>query len=147
MLAILLPLFLLAATAASGQPSYTIDWWKIAGGGGLSTGGTYTAGGSIGQSDVAAASGGNFTVVSGFWGMVATVQTSNAPLLSMTRTITNTIMLSWPSASPGWGPRHTFDLGTANWVTPPEAVGDDGTNRFIIIGPPAGNRFFRLSKQ
>ena len=28
----------------------------------------------------------------------------------------------------------------------PKAEGDDGTSKFIIINPPAGNRFYRLSR-
>jgi hypothetical protein len=37
-------------------------------------------------------------------------------------------------------------LDTTNWVTPPESVNDNGTNKFILVAPPAGNRFYRLFK-
>ena len=40
-------LFALAAPAQQ----YSIDWYKIAGGGGTSTGGTYAVSGTIGQHD------------------------------------------------------------------------------------------------
>ena len=36
------------------------------------------------------------------------------------------------------------DLATMNWVTPAESVTDNGTNQFIIVKPPVGNRFYRL---
>jgi len=52
---------------ALGQ-SYSIDWYKIAGGGGTSTGATYQVIGTIGQPDASGAmSGGNYslTAVSG----------------------------------------------------------------------------------
>jgi hypothetical protein len=35
-------------------------------------------------------------------------------------------------------------LGTTNWAAPPETVNDNGTNKFILIAPPTGNRFYRL---
>ena len=34
--------------------SYSIDWWKVAGGGGTSTGGAYQISGTIGQPDASA---------------------------------------------------------------------------------------------
>jgi hypothetical protein len=44
-------------------------------------------------------------------------------------------------------PRHALAMGTTNWVTPPETVNDNGTNKFMLIAPPTGNRFYRLSGQ
>jgi hypothetical protein len=42
--------------------SYSVDWYKIAGGGGTSTGGVYSVSGTIGQPDASSAmSGGNYT--------------------------------------------------------------------------------------
>jgi hypothetical protein len=41
--------------------SYTVDWYKVSGGGGTSTGATYQVTGTIGQSDASGAmSGGNY---------------------------------------------------------------------------------------
>ena len=42
--------------------------------------------------------------------------------------------------------RQNADLNTTNWRSVPQMVIDDGTNRFIIVYPPAGNRFYRLFK-
>jgi hypothetical protein len=62
--------------------SYTVDWYKVAGGGGTSTGGTYTVSGTIGQHDASGAmSGGNYSVAGGFWALVNVVQTPGAPTL------------------------------------------------------------------
>jgi hypothetical protein len=69
------------------------------------------------------------------------------PTLSVARTATNTAMVYWPSASTGWNLQVSTNLATTNWVTPPETVQDNGTNKYIIVNPPDGNRFFRLSKQ
>ncbi len=41
--------------------SYTIDWYKVSGGGGTSTGGTYQVSGTIGQHDAGGPmTGGNY---------------------------------------------------------------------------------------
>src|SRR6266705_1270314 len=82
--------------------SYSIDWFTIDGGGGTSTGGVYSVSGTIGQPDAGKMSGGNFTLDGGFWGIIAAVQTAGAPLLTISRTSTNTALVSWPSPSTGF---------------------------------------------
>ena len=48
---------------------YSVDWYKVAGGGGTSTNGQYSVSGTIGQPDASAAmSGGPYSVTGGFWG-------------------------------------------------------------------------------
>ena len=68
------------------------------------------------------------------------------PFLQVSRTSTNTVLVSWPSPSTGFNLQQTTDLNTTNWSVAPEFVNDNGTNRFIIVNPPAGNRFYRLRK-
>ena len=80
----------------------------------------------------------------GFWGILAVVQTTNAPLLSIALTATNTIVVWWPSPSTGWSLQQISNLETTNWAAPPETVNDYGTSKFILIAPPTGNRFCRL---
>jgi hypothetical protein len=53
---------------------------------------------------------------------------------------------SWPSTATGWNLQQNADLTTTNWTAPPESVTDDSTNKFILVNPPAGNRFYRLHK-
>jgi hypothetical protein len=43
--------FLLVSLVSLFAQSYSIDWYKIAGGGGTSTGATYQVSGTIGQPD------------------------------------------------------------------------------------------------
>ena len=136
---LLLPVFGQAQT-------YSIDWFTIDGGGGTGTGGVYSISGTVGQPDAGHLSGGNFTLDGGFWGIISTVQTIGAPNLNIQVTATNTIMVSWPSPSTGFNLQQNLDLTTANWVTPSESVNDNGTLKFIIVNPPVGNRFYRLSK-
>jgi hypothetical protein len=134
----------LACSACAGE--FSLDWWTLDGGGGTCTGGVYTVSGTIGQPDAGAMSGGNYTLQGGFWSLIAAVQTPGAPLLSVWRTATNTAVVSWPSPSTGFALYQNTNLNMTNWVSPPETVNDDGTNRFIVVNPPTGNRFYRLQK-
>ncbi len=133
----------LCAQRAMAQP-FSIDRFTIAGGGGTSTGGVYSVSGTIGQPDAGAAmTGGNFSLTGGFWTLDA-VQTPGAPLLTISLTGTNTVMVSWPFPSTGFELQQNTDLHPATWTTPSETVTDNGTRKFIIVNPPTGNRFFRL---
>jgi hypothetical protein len=72
------------------------------------------------------------------------VLSGSAPTLAVTLTPTNTALVSWPSPSTGWNLQQNTNLTTTNWVTPLESITDNGTNKFIIASPLAGNMFFRL---
>ena len=64
---------LLGIYGASAQ-QYSIDWYKVSGGGGTSTGGTYQVSGTIGQPDASGAlSGGNYSLTGGFWSLISVV--------------------------------------------------------------------------
>jgi hypothetical protein len=135
---------LLLPVAIFAQP-YSIDWYKVSGGGGTSTGGVYSVSGTIGQHDAGGPmTGGNYSLTGGFWALYA-VQTAGAPVLSIKLTTTNTAMIYWPSPSTGYNLQVNTNLATTNWVTPAESVTDNGTIKYIIVNPPAGNRFYRLS--
>jgi len=137
----------LALGLAAFAQDYRIDWWTVDGGGGTSTGGVYAVSGTIGQPEAGGPMiGGNYTLTGGFWSLLAIVQTPGAPLLTITRTATNTVVVSWPSPSTGWQLQQNADLNTINWVTPPETVTDDGSTKSIVVNPPVGNRFYRLFK-
>jgi hypothetical protein len=57
---------LFAASIACAQP-YDLSWYTIDGGGGTSTGGSFSLSGTIGQPDAGTLSGGTFTLSGGFW--------------------------------------------------------------------------------
>ena len=79
--------------------SYTVDWYKVAGGGGTSTGGSYTVSGTIGQHDASGAmSGGNYSVTGGFWALINVVQTPGAPTLYISHS-GNVVTVYWPGIS------------------------------------------------
>jgi hypothetical protein len=131
------------AWTSSAQTQYQIDWHTIDGGGGSSTGGVYTVAGTIGQPDAGQMSGGNYSLTGGFWSLIAAVPTPGAPLLSI-KLIGNTVMVYWPSPSTGFSPQVNTNLATTNWVTPAETVQDNGSIKYLLVSPPAGNRFYRL---
>lgn len=144
-LLLIVPLLLPFCFAVNAQ-NFSIDWFKIAGGGGISTGNVYSVSGTIGQQDATAPmTGGNYSVIGGFWSLLS-VQTPGAPSLKIFLTATNTAVITWPSPSQGWSLQENLDLNTTNWVTPSEPVNEGGPNKFIIVNPPTGNRFYRLSK-
>ena len=49
---------------------YSIGWYKIAGGGGASSGGVYSVNGTIGQPDAGSMSGEGYSLEGGFWSVV-----------------------------------------------------------------------------
>ena len=133
--------------------SYSIDWYKIAGGGGTSMNGQYTVSGTIGQPDTSGAMSGGpvtgnnyYSLTGGFWSLIAVVQTAGAPVLTVSHS-GNNIIISWPSASAGFGLQQNDNLATGSW-TPANGftISDDGTTKSITITSPTGNLFFRLAK-
>lgn len=134
--------------ALSARAQYSIDWFTIDGGGGTSTSSVYQVSGTIGQPDAGPVmSGGNFSLTPGFWSLSSVVQTPGAPLLTISLTITNTALVSWPSPSTGFILQQNTDgLGTVNWSNLVATPTDNGTIKYIIVNPSPGNRFYRLFK-
>jgi hypothetical protein len=138
--------FALLSAVTSHAQSYSIDWSKISGGGGTSTGGVYSVSGTIGQPDAGVMTGANFAITGGFWSLIAAVPTPGAPRLSVTLTATNTVLISWPSPSTGFQLQQNPNLATGNWVTTAQTPADNGVIKTIVISPPTGSSFYRLRK-
>lgn len=51
------------STAITSPTQYSIEWFTIDGGGGMSTGGGYSMSGTIGPPDAGRMSGGNYTII------------------------------------------------------------------------------------
>ena len=133
-------------SSASAQ-SYSIDWYKIAGGGGSSTGGQYVVSGTIGQHDAGGPmTGGNYSLVGGFWSIVAAIQTPGAPLLTVTLTSTNTVVITWPAPSTGFVLQQNNDLKTSLWGNVNATVNVVNGQNQVIVSPPIGNAFYRLKQ-
>jgi hypothetical protein len=140
-------LLAMAVSAGHGQ-NFTLDWSKVDGGGGTSTGGVYSVAGTIGQSDSGHMSGGNFTLQGGFWSVIASIQTPGAPLLSVT-CLGSTLVVSWPLPATGWVLEQASVLTGAviPWSqVPTNQYLTDATHCTINVPSPAGTKFYRLRK-
>ena len=82
----------------------------------------------------------------GVFGVVRLLQDASPVSLKISLTPAKAALISWPYPSIGWNLQQNSSLQTANWVTPPETINNDGTNNFIIVNPPLGNLFFRLAQ-
>ena len=134
---------LLPATGFAQQ--YSIGWYKVAGGGGTSTGGTYAVSGTIGQHDAGGPlTGGNYSLTGGFWALISVVQTAGAPTLYLSHA-GNTVTVYW-LVSPGWSLQQNNNLTVpAGWSASGGVTTSNGTN-YLNITPPTGSLFFRLIK-
>jgi hypothetical protein len=125
---------------ALGQ-SYSVDWYKVSGGGGTSTGGVFSVSGTIGQPDASdAMSGGQYSVTGGFWSLYA-VQTPGAPVLTITH-IGNQAIVSWSPSVTGWTLQTNVNLATPTWGNYLGPV----VNNSVTNAPPKGNLFYRLKQ-
>ena len=132
---------LVLLTLTAHAQNYTIDWFKVSGGGGTSTNGQYSLSGTIGQPDASGAmSGGGYSVTGGFWALYA-VQTPGAPLLTITYA-NNQAILSWPASVTGWTLQTNGNLSTTNWSNYLGTI----VNNTVTNSPVKGTLFFRLTQ-
>jgi hypothetical protein len=139
--------FALAASASA--QNFSIDWFTIDGGGGTSTGGVFSVSGTIGQPDAGVMSSGNYSLVGGFWGIVAAVQTPGAPLLSVER-LGGSVRVFWPRPATDFLLDQTTALavppGASAWSPVPFPYSTNATHISITVPAPTGNKFYRLRK-
>jgi len=124
--------------------SYSIDWYKISGGGGTSTNGQYSISGTIGQHDASGAmTNGQYSVTGGFWAMINVVQTPGAPTLYISHN-GNAVTVYWQDVA-GWNLVQSENLKTpiGSWAASSSPTLTNGTNYLTLVNP-AGNLFFRL---
>jgi hypothetical protein len=137
-------LALLAASSILRAQNYSIDWYKVSGGGGTSSNGQYVVSGTIGQQDAGGPmTNGNFSLTGGFWALYA-VQTPGAPYLFITQSGKNAI-LSWSASATGYLLEdNSSPTAPNNWTTvspvPPPV---NGMN-YVTNGIVPGNNFYRL---
>ena len=144
-----LVVFVLLIPALSQAQSYSIPWYKVAGGGSTSTGtnggNVYSVSGTIGQHDASLAmSGGTYSLTGGFWSLISVVQSAGAPTLTITQS-GNNVIVSWLSSTNGLTLQQTSNLATTNWTAGGYAISTNGAVESITISPPTGNLFFRLA--
>lgn len=120
---------------------YSIDWYKVAGGGGTSTGGVYAVSGTIGQHDAGGPmTNGQFSITGGFWVLPQAVQVAGAPLLSIAPAGAGQATISWTPPTPGWVLQESTNLviGWTNSVS-------GATNPVTVLAVPP-RKFYRLFK-
>ena len=137
--------FLALAPFAYAQ-QYSIDWSKVAGGGGTRTGGVYSVTGTIGQPDAGSAmTGGNYSLTGGFWSLISVVQMAGLPNLAITHS-GNSIIVSWSNTG-SYTLQQNANLALATgWVTSGYSISTSNGTNSITITSPTGNLFFRLTK-
>jgi hypothetical protein len=136
----------LLAPAFCFAQNYSIPWYKIAGGGGTSSGGAYSITGTIGQPDAGLTmSGGSFSVNGGFWSVIEAVQSVGAPTLNINVTAPGTAVISWPVGGT-FILQENSALGTGNWSAVSGVTVVGGVNQVTVQTSP-GNNFFRLTSQ
>jgi hypothetical protein len=118
---------------------YSIDWYTIDGGGGTSSGGSYTLSGTIGQPDVGTMTGGTFTLEGGFWPGIIVPSTGDAPTIFIQLTGVN-VIISWLPATPGFALEQTDSLAAPSWGPGPAG------NPTSPVPANTGTRYYRLRK-
>jgi hypothetical protein len=138
-------LCLLIPTISFAQP-YSIDWYKVAGGGGTSTGGVYAVSGTIGQPDASGPmTGGNYSLTGGFWSLISVVQTAGLPALTITHS-GNSVIVSWPNTGVYTLQQNGNLAVVAGWTTSGYSISTANGTNSITVAPPTGNLFFRLKQ-
>jgi len=136
----LLALALLPAPACA--ESYSIDWSKIAGGGGTSTGGVYAVSDTSGQPDASGPlTNGQYSVTGGFWALPSAIQAPGAPVLSIAASPPGQVRISWTPPTPGYTLLSTDSLSPTNWVAAPS-----GTHNPALVPASEAAPFHRLQK-
>jgi len=140
----MLQALLLVAGFSLFAQSYSVDWFKIAGGG-ASSNGRYSVSGTVGQFDAGGPmTGGNYSLTGGFWSLISVMQTPGAPTLYITHS-GNTVTVYWQNVS-GWSLQQNSNLAVpANWSASSGVTNSNGTN-YLSLTSPTGNRFFRLGQ-
>jgi len=138
-----------SAVALAHAQTYDISWYKIAGGGGSSSGtagdGTaYSLSGTIGQLDAGNMSGGNYAITGGFWSVIAAVQTTGAPYLTITASGAN-VVISWPASAAGYTLQKNSNLNLPNnWSSVSQTTNVSNGTNYVTIPATSGNQYFRL---
>ena len=107
------------STASAFSQSYSLDWFTIDGGGGTSSGGSYTLEG-------------------GFWPGIV-VPATGAPTLFM-QFSGNNVVISWSPATPGFTLEEMDSLSLPSWLPGPSG------NPTPPFHAASGTKFFRLRK-
>ncbi len=130
--------------AVGNAQTYSINWHKVAGGGGTSTNSQFALSGTIGQPDAGPAmTAGGLSVTGGFWSLVSGIPTEGLPTLVVTRA-GSTVHVSWADTG-AYTLQQTANLAATNsWSTSGFTITTSNGTNSISITAPNGSLFFRL---
>ena len=70
---------------------------------------------------------------------------ASRPLISIRRTVTNTLAISWPSAATNYVlQQNTNGVTSPNWSNVTANIQNNGATKTLIVNPAGRNRFYRL---
>ncbi len=138
-------LMLLFSVHARAQ-SYSIPWFTIdGGGGGTSSSSLFSVTGTIGQPNAGKMHGGDYSVEGGYWSIIAVVEQSGAPLLSLT--LSNSFaIVSWPAIAAGFVLQENNNLALTNWSAVAQSASTNNGQISVTVPAGAGYKFYRLKK-
>lgn len=123
--------------------TYHLNWSAIGSGGGIASGGVFSVSGTIGQPDIGATmSGGQYSLVSGFWALPSAVQTPGAPTLAIANTPPGSVTISWQPPNASFTLQFSDSLPPTTWTNAPS-----GTNNPAVVPTTQSARFYRLFKR
>jgi len=139
---LLLPALCWASTSLAAE----FPWWTFTGGGGIAQHGAVALGGAIGPSapSLAPASGGDYTLVGGFWTPLSGQPQAAQPVLKITSSSGGKALLSWPVSVTGFTLEYTTQLGSGVWHPEPAVVTDTATEHVVSVPADAAFRCYRL---
>lgn len=124
---------------------FAVDWSKISGGGGASSGGQFSVSGTIGQHDAGTMSGGNFSLVTGFWSAFVAVPTPGAPPLFIQPQGSN-VRILWAATANGFVLEQSAYV-SGNWSPVSSAYVTNTTEISVTLPSSEQMQFFRLHAQ
>lgn len=128
--------------ASAQTPAFTLDWFTIDGGGGVSAGGGFTVQGTIGQPDAGGPmAGGVYAVTGGFWVLPVAVVTAGAPQLAIVPAGPGQARISWAPVTAGYVLQQATTLNPPDWSNAPS-----GASNPVIVPASAPARYYRLQK-
>jgi hypothetical protein len=76
--------------------------------------------------------------------VLADVSPGDSPRLTISKSVTNTVVISWPTNAPGYVLQQNGFCGTTNWVNVTNPIVVVGQQHEALLSAPTGNCFFRL---
>ena len=86
-------------------------------------------------------SGGQYSLIGGFWTLPIAVPTTGAPTLTILSASPGQATISWSPNTPGFVLQETLSLSPANWVDSPSSA----TNP-VTVPATLPKKFYRLFK-